>query len=118
MSFEKKAIREIRKRFSNVVYHQWLTYHADGKKGLAEPEGWIEFENEVLLFECKLTGNLYGQKQMEGLYKPLLEHLLGKPVRCLLICRGVTPETPLPFIDGPEAFLVSDLDFATWHLLV
>ena len=83
----------------------------------AEPEGWIEFKHEVILFECKLTGGPYGKEQMEGFYKPLIEQLIGKPVRSLLICKHLNPGTPGPFFNGPEDFIQSSESFGTWHWL-
>lgn len=88
------------------------------KRGFAEPEGWFERESEVILFECKLTGGVAGRDQGVGLYAPLLHALLGKPVRVLMICRHVAPDTPGPFVESIEAFINSDLEFATWHYLI
>lgn len=111
-----------------MIYHQWINFLAEVtepresvsrlKTGYAEPEGWIERESEVILFECKLTGGCAGRDQGMGLYAPLLGHLLGKPVRVLLICRHITGDTPGPFIDSIEQFISSDLPFATWHYLI
>lgn len=111
-----------------MIYHQWINFLAEVtetgqtepifKMGYAEPEGWIEREHEVILFECKLTGRSSGKAQGVGLYAPLLEHLLGKPVRVLLICRHITGETPGPFVDSIEQFITAKHRFATWHYLI
>jgi hypothetical protein len=55
--------------------------------------------------------------QVEGLYKPLLEYILEKPVRCLLVCKWAGPETPGPFFHSPEEFINSGESFGTWHWL-
>jgi len=56
---------------------------------------------------------------MENLYKPLLEHIFGKPVRCLLICKYNTTETPGPFVSSIEDFISTEgLGFATWHWML
>ena len=111
-----------------MIYHQWINFLAEVtepgktessvKTGYAEPEGWVERPNEVILFECKLTGGVAGKAQGVGLYAPLLEHLLGKPVRVLQICRHVSCETPGPFVDSIEEFIASDFEYATWHYLI
>lgn len=103
-----------------MTYHQWVEWHkTDGTKGFAEPEGWIELDNEIILIECKLTGIPFGHEQMEMTYKPLLEFLFPhKRVRCLMICRHVCPDTPGPFVQNIEDFLQGDLSIATWHFLI
>lgn len=103
-----------------MTYHQWVEWHcADGTKGFAEPEGWIELEHEIILIECKLTGIPFGHGQLTETYKPLLEWLFpGKRIRCLMICRHVMPDTPGPFVGSIEDFMQGDLDLATWHFLI
>lgn len=91
---------------------------SDYKKQYAEPDGWVEFNNEVIVVEVKLTGGPAGQEQAELLYKPLLEYLTGKPVRCLMICRNVTGITPTPRVASFEEFLLGDEPFAVWHNLL
>lgn len=113
-------VKELRSRLPvDVIHHQWIAFHTEesGKIQWAEPEGWIELKDRVILFECKLTGGPHGRLQMEALYKPLLEHLLKKPVFCLLICRHLTPMTPGPFFTGPVEFALSQEPFGTWHWL-
>lgn len=99
-------------------YHQWIEYYADGRKGWAEPEAFIEFKDVLVLVECKLTGGLTGRLQMLWLYRPLLEHIFNKPVRSLLVCHGVTPETPGPFVNSLEEFISSGEEFGTWPLRI
>ena len=90
---------------------------ADYKKQFAEPDGWVETQSEVIIIEVKLTGGPAGQEQAELLYKPLLEFLLGKPVRCLMVCRNITGVTPEPRVGSFEEFLLGDQPFAVWHHL-
>lgn len=107
--------RELAKSWPSARYHQWIEFFADGKRGWAEPEFFVEFSTQVILMECKLTGGILGKIQMEWLYKPLLQAILGKPVRCLLVCKYLTQDTPGPFFNSPEAFFASDEPFGTWH---
>ena len=101
-------------------YHQWIEWTCrDGTHGFAEPEGWFELQDSIILIECKLTGLEYGHGQMVDFYKPLLEHLYpNKRVRCLMICRHVHVNTPGPFVQSIEDFIQGDLDLATWHFLL
>jgi hypothetical protein len=116
-SYEKKLVRSLKRNFPQAKYHQWIHFMDATGPHYCEPELFIERKAEVILLEAKLTGGPLGRMQMEGLYKPLLEKIIGKPVRCLLVCKNVTVETPGPFIASLEAFINSDLPFATWHWL-
>jgi hypothetical protein len=109
----------LKKRFPQVKlnYHQWIEYSDANGPGYCEPEAWIELKDRVILFECKLTGGVAGRMQLEGLYAPLLEALLGKPVHCLLVCKWTTPDTPGPFFACVEDFMRSGARFGTWHWL-
>lgn len=70
----------------------------------------------MILVECKLTGSEYGKLTMDWLYVPLLKHLFGNlPVFCLQVCKNLAPNTPGPFVTGPEQFLDRGYEYATWH---
>lgn len=97
-------------------YHQWIEFVDKNGRGLAEPELYAVLRDCVVLFEMKLTGGPAGKMQLEGLYAPLLQHIYGKPVLCMLVCRGVIPGTPGPYME-PLQFFQSGLSFATWHWL-
>lgn len=129
-AFEKKAVAELIKRFGkasaeggkafftgNFVYHQWFQYFDKKGMGFCECDGFLELESEVILFEVKLTGGPHGKMQMEGLYKPLLEKTLSKPVRCLLVVKNFTAATPGPTFKSPEDFIKSSAAYGCWHWL-
>lgn len=118
MAYEKKAMRELKERLKVPLnYHTWLRFTDANGTGHCEPEAFIELRDEIILFEMKLTGGHYGRLQMEGLYKPLLEFIYKKPVRCLMVCRNVTPATPRPLVHSPEEFMLGNLPFAVWQWL-
>lgn len=120
VTYEKKAVRELKERFpaAAVQYHRWIHYvESRNGSGYCEPEVFIELKDRLILFEMKLTGGPAGRMQLEGLYKPLLEHLFRKPVFCLLVCKWTTPATPGPFFNSPEEFMLSGAPFGTWHWL-
>lgn len=120
LSYEKRAVRELKRRFPGAPlnYHQWIEYNdGEGNHGYCEPEVYIVLKECVLLFEMKLTGGEGGRQQMEEYYAPLLRMIYQRPVRCLLICKWVTPDTPGPFFATPESFIGGDAPFGTWHWL-
>lgn len=98
--------------------HPWIEYY-DIKlgHGFCEPEAYIEFENRVLIVECKRTGCVEGLTQMQFLYAPLIHHILKKPIQMLQICHFVTKSTPVPFVNSIEEFLQTDQPYGTWHYL-
>jgi len=117
-AYEKKIVKGLEKQFGESFnYHKWFCFRRtlDGKKEYCEPEMFLLFKNFICLMECKRTGNMWGKQQMENFYAPVLEKVYDRPVRCLLICKHVSVETPNPFVRGLEEFLGSDLTFATWH---
>jgi hypothetical protein len=117
--YEKKVLHELRNlALARIHYHQWIEFLDANGRGHAEPEAYIEFPERLLLFEMKLSGGPMARLQMEGLYKPLLEHIYGKPVVCLLITKLVRGDTPGPFFNSPEAFVASGLSFGTWQLML
>ncbi len=108
--------RELRLRSLPFIHSQWFEF-LDAKlgRGFAETDYILERDGEVILLEVKLTGGAYGKLQMLWLYKPILEVVYRKPVRCLLVCRNPTQGCPEPFVDSVEAFLAGELELATWH---
>jgi hypothetical protein len=119
LSYEKKAVREVKNRLSAVSwhYHQWIQFSDRQGNGYAEPELFCVLKDRVILFEMKLTGGVAGRMQLEGLYKPLLEFIFKKPVHCCIVCKWITNATPGPFVNGPEDFIQQGLKYGTWHWL-
>lgn len=118
MSYEKRAIRELKNsNLGTVHYHKWIEFVDANGRGYCEPEAFIEYSDRIVLFECKLTGGPSGKIQMLDLYKPVLEHIFKKPVDCLMVCKWVRPDTPGPFVKSVEEFLLSKRSFATWQWL-
>lgn len=102
---------------ARVHYHEWVQYADRHGAGYCEPEAFIVLKDFVFLIECKRTGMLGGKLQLVELYAPCLEAIFKKPVRSLLVCKYVTGETPGPFVQSVEEFLLSNLTFATLHWL-
>ncbi len=101
----------------SLTYHQWIEFYDQKGKGFCEPELYLN-GSEIILMEVKLTGGPHGKAQMENLYKPLLEYIFAKPVRCLLICKYKTEETPGPMVGSVEEFIAGGERFATLHWLI
>lgn len=95
----------------------WIAFEDSNGLGYAQPDFWIEFDSHIVLFECKLSQKTKAFPQMGLLYKPLLEHLYGKPVIGVQACKI------LKFI--PEKYILKELQevfvwpttvgMFTWH---
>lgn len=108
-------VKSLQRSFGETItYHQWIEFYDQNGKGWCEPELFI-LGGELILMEVKLTGGPHGKAQMEHLYKPLLENIFERSVRCLLICKYKTEETPGPFVDSVEEFIKGGESFATLH---
>lgn len=99
------------------VERYWFDYLDKNGRGFAEPDGLIIYPSRVLIIESKLTGNVHGKMQLEGLYRPLVEAHYQRPAVCLLVCKWVNGSTPGPFVASPEAFLALGTRFGTWQWL-
>jgi len=101
-----------------LVYHPWIRYEDANGHGACEPEAYAEREEEILLFEVKLTACRAGHAQLSGLYGPLLSALFGgKPVRGLQIARALHAESPGPAVDSLSDFLYDrSITIGTLHV--
>jgi len=112
-------VRFLKNRFPAATfhYHQWIEYNDASGHHFCEPELFVVLDDQIILFEVKLTGGEMGKRQLEGLYAPLLSFIFHRPVRCCLVCKWTTPDTPGPFFQTPDDFILSRADFGTWHWL-
>ena len=118
-AWERKAIARLTTDYPNLPFqfHRWISYEDRSRMHGAEPDGFAVWPDWVLLVEFKLTGCAYGKAQMENLYAPLLRILFpNRPIRCLQICKNLSPDTPGPF-QAIETFLDSSAPYATWNWL-
>ena len=92
---------------------QWLYFEDANGPGHAQPDAFLTEPERVLLFEVKLTQNVWAWGQLEGLYGPLLTELFGLPVTKVLLCKNLVsdPGPSLVYdanaLSGPGPFV--------WH---
>lgn len=84
---------------------QWLRFVDEGGSGCAQPDLFKVFPTHVLLLEVKLTHTEFAWPQMEGLYKPLLEEIFGRPVTTVQVCKNLRGYVPAGMVDGLEGFM-------------
>ena len=97
---------------ADIMSGQWFKFGDDTGEHWAQPDYYIVLETEILLFECKLTQTSDAWRQLEHLYKPLLEFYYELPVVCVQLCRNLLED------DGTIISRAGDIeDGATWYWL-
>jgi hypothetical protein len=119
IQYEKRAAAAIVSRWSNAVPGQWVEYVDDGGHGYAQFDVLVVAPEVVLVFECKLSETGQGRRQIEDLYKPLLEHIFERPIRGIVVARHLTRETRPEAVVGTlgSAFALAAGGVPTLHWL-
>lgn len=76
----------------------------------------LEGRDSVLVVECKYTWTRDAQRQLEGLYLPVVSWVRGKPAYGVQLCKVLTPEATgvCPTLEDALALARSGAA-ATWH---
>ena len=83
------------KRLAGKLYSDlWLMFEDSGGNGFAQPDHFLLQPERIVLLECKLSQNTTAWAQIEGLYKPLLEHLFQRPVLGVQVFHRMRYEEP------------------------
>lgn len=108
----------LRRQFNGVYSSQWIEFCDRNGRGLAQPDFYVVRPRNILLFEAKLTQNLYGVLQINNLYRPLLRELYKLPVVGVLVFKNLVEETKLREISTPMELLdeLSELT-CVWHYI-
>lgn len=97
----------------------WFEYEDSKGLGLCQPDFVIEEEERVIVLEAKYTWTLQGHLQIEQLYRPVLEMLLGKPVVGIEVCKVLLPEAreqgAVVFSSLADALASSPRPWRVWH---
>jgi len=72
----------------------WLEYADANGGGFAQPDFVFVQDGGLIVAEVKLTWRVEAYRQLRGLYWPLLRLLAGVPIGGIVVCRGLTQETP------------------------
>lgn len=115
-TYQNKVGKFIRRKFPDLVTGQWFEYVDANGRGWCETDHYLVFEDQVILFECKLTQTHVAFLQMDELYKPILRKIYGKPVTGVQVCKHLT-ERGRSITDVREA-LIRPGSNLLWHCLV
>jgi hypothetical protein len=98
ITYEHKVQRHLRDLAQElgVEFHaqQWLQFSDADGLGFAQPDAFVVFEDEVLLFEAKLTQSDQAQGQCLELYVPLLENIYSRPCVACQVFKNIRYTVP------------------------
>ena len=104
---------------SKLLAEVWLRFHDANGPGYAQPDFIIHLPDLAIVIDAKLTHTPLVEPQLFGLYKPLVEKLLGVPAVCVeaFYNPGVKPLGRAQAIEALEELFDFDTDFYAWHSL-
>lgn len=99
-----KYERELAKAISGANYGQWFEFLDRNGRGHCQTDLILEESACIFVFEAKYTWTEAGHRQIELLYRPVVEKTWGKPVFGVVVCKVLTRDTPRDWItSGFEA---------------
>jgi hypothetical protein len=85
------------KEFPDYVPGPHIHFYSDEAARTVQPDGVLAFSEVVYVFEIKYQHVPEAWWQLVKLYRPLVERIfVGKPVRCVEVCRSYDPATGFP----------------------
>ena len=111
LTFERQIGRKVKRRVEQtVLLNPWVSFRDENGRGWAQPDIVIEFENHIVLIECKLTQTIKAWDQLCFLYTPLLEFIYKKPILRVQVCKRIKYKIKHE-IDSLEELLTEDCGF-------
>jgi len=105
VAFEK-AVAES-EGFGHARHGMWLGYEDVNGIGFAQPDfvfaGGSDGTSALVVAEVKLTWTTQAYRQLRRLYWPLLQLLVGAPIGGIVVCQGLTRESPKGHVVGSIA---------------
>lgn len=92
--------RSLARALPGAKHGQWFEFQDRNGLGKCQPDFLLDHGQFVVVLECKYTWVPEGHSQIDLLYRPIVERLLGKPVRGIVVCKRLVPEVLRP--GGPR----------------
>lgn len=95
-----------------MCHGQWFEFGDVNGKGHCQTDLLTDLGNSVLVLESKYTWTPDGQRQLDWLYRPVVERVWAKPMLGVVVCKTLVAEMPR------EVQVVGDLGAAidaAWH---
>lgn len=105
LAFERKVGRELQRSLPTLVSSPWFEFQDKNGRGYCNVDHYAVLDDKVLCFECKLTETWVAFSQILELYKPVLEHIYGKPVVAVQVCKHLVPPKNPYYIQDIQAVI-------------
>ena len=107
IQWENRVARELQSVWGPKCLHgQWLEFEDSNGRGYAQPDFILQGQDHVLCVEAKLSW-IEAERQVLGLYAPLLRELYELPVRSVVVVKYLRPGLDLsllvPWNEGSPA---------------
>lgn len=83
--------RELAKAIPEAIHGQWFEFQDAKGRGWCQPDLFLHTASAVFVLESKYTWTEAGHKQIDGLYRPVLEGFFHAPVLGIVVCKVLTP---------------------------
>lgn len=91
-TYERTIFRLLKRALApdvELYYNLWIGYTDSQGTSYCQPDIFLVLPGWILLLECKLTQTEEAERQLQGLYKPVLEWIFHKPVVTVQVCKNL-----------------------------
>ncbi len=110
LAFERRVARAI----PGAKHGLWFRYEDQNGVGYCSPDLVLRLGGVPMVLECKLTDCPDARDQLEGLYLPVLECLLGRRPRGVVVVKNLTRVSQGIVPDLASALAVDGLPLVQW----
>lgn len=92
-----------------IQHGRWFEYRDSGGLGYCQPDILLPWKGRVVILECKYTWTPLARRQLDLLYRPVIEKITSRDTLGVVVCKRLLPEVRL---DGICHSLDEALDHA------
>lgn len=82
--------RDLAKAVPGAIHGQWFEFTDSAGHGWCQPDLFFESHSAIWVLEAKYTWTEAGHRQIDRLYKPVLEKALDKPCFGMVVAKVLT----------------------------
>lgn len=90
LRYERTFGARLAKVFPCAQHGPWYEFFDSNGRGFAQPDYVLVREQGVMVWECKLTDTEAAERQLRGLYFPVLEEVYRLPIFGIIVTRHLT----------------------------
>lgn len=88
--------------FPGAIHEQWFEFTDARGYGVCQTDHLAVFDHCVVVFETKLTQTFQAIKQINGLYRPVVEKVWARPVIGVQICKNLVKDPGPGLVRNPR----------------